>query len=901
MKIEKVIINNFRNYAGKHVFDLTKDITIFYGDNGFGKSSFFDALEWCISGTISRFTSSIENENFKQDIINRYIVSNNENGITECSVSIGFDGKFLVRKFKVDNSLYGNIQVKITNEAHKTLKNTEQQLVNSKERVDEFLSNIFAHNVGFQQGLFGKLMKQTYILSQDQVTEFVTSDDPAARFRSIANIMGFKPLLNLSDNTKKIYSRFNSEYQRVKEELNIINQSIVSKKEAKMEADIYKLNNELKLLSIDINSDISHELEKLKNTAFTSKIEFRRLLILCKDIKEKFTNINDLYENQEVLKGRKKEINNKLDKYRTLQKRLQERIQKINIQSKNLEGYQRTLKETKELESSINPIQPFIMPDNQSLKSQVEKNMRLQKVYEYAFLNYKQYNEYIRICNSSPDNLLKLEKKLSRLKKWKEKRLRIVNSLSDKLIQSQNGVISNLLHHVKGIHEYVEKQSNNGICPVCSSNQGDNLSVSIEKNLEYYSQKANSASAYIQKILSLREAVLNNIKNIDSKIQSVNSQKLTIEMAYNTARPGLRKIKDSKLFDIELMEKELSILKNLIESNEKETRKTNDIINKVVKLRELYEKNDLLRGKIDLNLPLEINKRLLRLRRADNRLNAYIERLSEEIINLKEKISLLEEKFKQFVTLTSQLSIDKTKSFNELIDILYRDINAVDVKLKRLTDLMSKFNVIKQNTRIEKQINELKVKRETLENEIERIEKVMHSLSEYTKDIFGQFGDNAKDYLNQYNSPIQKYFRYLNPLPTRSLVKFEGEDEKLWVKVIFDEKNADTQKTSAKNILSSGQLNVLAISIFLAMNESQRIHDLDFIAIDDPIQNMDDINQFSICDVLGSIDKQVIFSTHDFEFVKLFVKKNEHKKKDIQVYNFKSPYLTPDKIEHILF
>ncbi|MBX9987157.1 AAA family ATPase [Priestia aryabhattai] len=901
MKIEKVIINNFRNYAGKHVFDLTKDITIFYGDNGFGKSSFFDALEWCISGTISRFTSSIENENFKQDIINRYIVSNNENGITECSVSIGFDGKFLVRKFKVDNSLYGNIQVKITNEAHKTLKNTEQQLVNSKERVDEFLSNIFAHNVGFQQGLFGKLMKQTYILSQDQVTEFVTSDDPAARFRSIANIMGFKPLLNLSDNTKKIYSRFNSEYQRVKEELNIINQSIVSKKEAKMEADIYKLNNELKLLSIDINSDISHELEKLKNTAFTSKIEFRRLLILCKDIKEKFTNINDLYENQEVLKGRKKEINNKLDKYRTLQKRLQERIQKINIQSKNLEGYQRTLKETKELESSINPIQPFIMPDNQSLKSQVEKNMRLQKVYEYAFLNYKQYNEYIRICNSSPDNLLKLEKKLSRLKKWKEKRLRIVNSLSDKLIQSQNGVISNLLHHVKGIHEYVEKQSNNGICPVCSSNQGDNLSVSIEKNLEYYSQKANSASAYIQKILSLREAVLNNIKNIDSKIQSVNSQKLTIEMAYNTARPGLRKIKDSKLFDIELMEKELSILKNLIESNEKETRKTNDIINKVVKLRELYEKNDLLRGKIDLNLPLEINKRLLRLRRADNRLNAYIERLSEEIINLKEKISLLEEKFKQFVTLTSQLSIDKTKSFNELIDILYRDINAVDVKLKHLTDLMSKFNVIKQNTRIEKQINELKVKRETLENEIERIEKVMHSLSEYTKDIFGQFGDNAKDYLNQYNSPIQKYFRYLNPLPTRSLVKFEGEDEKLWVKVIFDEKNADTQKTSAKNILSSGQLNVLAISIFLAMNESQRIHDLDFIAIDDPIQNMDDINQFSICDVLGSIDKQVIFSTHDFEFVKLFVKKNEHKKKDIQVYNFKSPYLTPDKIEHILF
>ncbi|WP_393959895.1 AAA family ATPase [Priestia megaterium] len=901
MKIEKVIINNFRNYAGEHIFDLTKDVTIFYGDNGFGKSSFFDALEWCISGTISRLANGTENENFKQDVINRYTVSSNESGITECSVSIVFNDNFLVRKFKVDNNVYGNVHVKVTDKNHKTLKNDKEQPINSKDRVDEFLSNIFKHNAGFQQGLFGRLMKQTYILSQDQVTEFITSEDPADRFRSIANIMGFKPLLNLSDNTKKVYSRFNSEYQRVKDELKAINQSIISKREAKLEADVYQLNNDLQLLGIGINSDINLELEKLKNTSITSRIELRKLLSVCIDIKKKFINISDLHSESRLLEDRKKETSNKLEMYRALQRQLHERTERVKSQSGNMESYRKVLTQIKELESSISSKRPFTMPDNQSLKLQVEENMKLHKTYEYAFLNYKQYNQYNQTCNDYPVKLSTLEDRIIRLNKWKVKRLQVITSISNKLLESKNGIITNLLHHVKGIHEYVEKHSNDGICPVCSSNQGNDLSVSIERNINHYSEKVSSVSIYVQKLIDIREKMLSNIKKIDSEIEFINSEKSSSETSYNLALSGLRKIKDNELFDLRLMEKEPNVLKDTIEFKEKENQRLNDIINKVLKLKDLYTKNTFLKSKIDIGSPEEINNRILRLHKADKRLNNYIQKLLEKDNDLKTAIDSLKEFSKQFLTLTTQVSLDETKNFNELVAIIHREINNIDTKLKHLANLTTTLSVINQNTRIEEQVKELELKQETLHNEIRRIETIMSSLSEYTKGIFDQFGDNAKDYLNQYNSPIQKYFRYLNPLPTRSLVKFEGEDEKLWVKVIFDEKDGEIQKTSAKNILSSGQLNVLAISIFLAMNESQRIHDLDFIAIDDPIQNMDDINQFSICDVLGSIDKQVIFSTHDFEFVKLFVKKNEHKKKDIQIYNFKSPYLTPDKIEHIVF
>lgn len=45
IRIEQVKINNFRNFDGEYKFDFSKDVTIFLGDNGNGKSSIFDAIQ----------------------------------------------------------------------------------------------------------------------------------------------------------------------------------------------------------------------------------------------------------------------------------------------------------------------------------------------------------------------------------------------------------------------------------------------------------------------------------------------------------------------------------------------------------------------------------------------------------------------------------------------------------------------------------------------------------------------------------------------------------------------------------------------------------------------------------------------------------------------------------------
>ncbi|MEG1311521.1 MAG: AAA family ATPase, partial [Romboutsia sp.] len=183
-------------------------------------------------------------------------------------------------------------------------------------------------------------------------------------------------------------------------------------------------------------------------------------------------------------------------------------------------------------------------------------------------------------------------------------------------------------------------------------------------------------------------------------------------------------------------------------------------------------------------------------------------------------------------------------------------------------------------------------------NRVNLIQKKVEGINTYINDLHDYSKQCIEKYLNNEESPVKKYYNYLNPMPVKQSLNFntKNDDEKLLIEIKHNE-NSITRL--ANKTLSSGQLNVLALSIFLAMNEYQRMNNLNMIAIDDPIQNMDDINQFSVCDILGNIQTQLIFSTHDIEFLKLFLKKNNYKKGSIRIFNLESPYLTSNKVNII--
>lgn len=56
--LKSISIQNFRAYRARKEFALGAAVTVLYGPNGFGKTSFFDAVDFAVTGGVSRFSKA---------------------------------------------------------------------------------------------------------------------------------------------------------------------------------------------------------------------------------------------------------------------------------------------------------------------------------------------------------------------------------------------------------------------------------------------------------------------------------------------------------------------------------------------------------------------------------------------------------------------------------------------------------------------------------------------------------------------------------------------------------------------------------------------------------------------------------------------------------------------------
>lgn len=97
MIIQKIEIRNFRSYYGLNTFEFTNGLTLIVGDNGDGKTTFFEALQWLFNTTID----TPQMENFSEKRKSELEVGNSDT----ISVSITFDHdgiKTLEKSFSIE-------------------------------------------------------------------------------------------------------------------------------------------------------------------------------------------------------------------------------------------------------------------------------------------------------------------------------------------------------------------------------------------------------------------------------------------------------------------------------------------------------------------------------------------------------------------------------------------------------------------------------------------------------------------------------------------------------------------------------------------------------------------------------------------------------------------------------
>ncbi|PIC87425.1 hypothetical protein CSV72_05510 [Sporosarcina sp. P20a] len=873
MRLKKLVVNNFRNYIGEVSFNLSKDIIILYGDNGNGKSSFFDAIEWCITGEISRF--SLAKNEYKSVVANSSISIGKE-----CSVAIYFDDYVLKKSF-LKNSPDSYSQT------FTTLYTSElSKLTSGEDKVNQKMGEIISKNVNGKWD--NKILSQAYILSQTQITNFITKDTPKDRYNSLASIMGFEKINNLKNNLSGTAEILLNKVNTIREEVDKIRET-KKKEQVIFDLNIKKIgirNEELKD-KIDINL-YSQKLSVIKDAVSELNRSLNSLSKFNTFNQQNELQFTDLINKTEIKIEQleeiiQKDINSKNQaalKIKQLHEEKTATIKEKEILSQNNENQENMSKSLIRLKNNGYNYNEVLTQELKKQKNQLDIKL---PIFQYAYDNLERY----LVSKEKLDIKIIETKKLKVESKDLEKNIEQVKiDISELLADFSQGIVSNniekLLLLVEDTRLFIsDKSDSEDICPVCDSYVEDIDSV-LNKKIKSIIFESGKHKELIENNIEKRKEFENQQRKLlDSRIEINNLIKIN-EQIILELNSVINSIQNNILFDASLFLydiKKVQRKKIVIEAEHKsliDDLAISQKIDAISKDLSQFENEALKFGSITIE---EFNDLI---NNEEKNLRTIEQRILSNKYEIDRSRKLLNEMSSSLSVLTELFSIYKKNSIPSLKEFLSVELRRFRKEEQKIENIISESTNINELSRIKKYINSIEEEENSLlENKKYFLEK-SRILNNKIVEINLQFGDKASDFLNSIASPIRRYYHYLNPNPSEfNDLYFEitGNNE-LDIQVKNDNNNI-----VANYILSSGQMNVLAIAIFIATNIAQTFSYFDFIAIDDPIQNMDDLNRFSITDVLSQLDQQLIFSTHDSDYVNLFIKKNENRIDNIAVFH----------------
>ena len=126
---------------------------------------------------------------------------------------------------------------------------------------------------------------------------------------------------------------------------------------------------------------------------------------------------------------------------------------------------------------------------------------------------------------------------------------------------------------------------------------------------------------------------------------------------------------------------------------------------------------------------------------------------------------------------------------------------------------------------------------------------------------------------------LQRIYETVDPHPefsaVRLLIDMKRGRGHLWTGVEADRHDGVIRVEEPKTVLSSSQLNVLAVAVFLALNLSQENLPVGLMILDDPLQSLDNVNLLGLADLLRKLRgrRQMMISTHNELLASLFARK----------------------------
>jgi DNA repair protein SbcC/Rad50 len=183
LRVGSLEIQNFRAYRKRQVFDLSADITVLYGPNGFGKTSFFDAMDFVSTGDIGRLACSAGAKFVKAA---KHLDSGNEDSFVALSFTEP-DGTSTISR-SVDDAANARLDDKVVNRKTALSRLTQSSLSQS-DGVQHFLRLFRATHLFSQehQELLADFQKNCQ-LDEAVVSRLLSLEDYASAVNKAAQI-----------------------------------------------------------------------------------------------------------------------------------------------------------------------------------------------------------------------------------------------------------------------------------------------------------------------------------------------------------------------------------------------------------------------------------------------------------------------------------------------------------------------------------------------------------------------------------------------------------------------------------------------------------------------------------------------------------------------------------------
>ena len=859
MKIKKILLYNFKNFRQKTIIDFSKDITFLVGPNGFGKTTIFDAIELGLTGNLSRINkvtaeNIVYNKPFFQNEIGQPVIiklwlekmNGDQLVIVRKLVNSSTDSSNLFAPLKSASQFMLFRQVEVSETNFSSIDNTGLEEI-TQNSIDAFLGINGKYEIEKIFNLFNYIQQEetTFFLKQteqergDSLSFLVKTDKVEKKIKNINTVINVinRKISDLEGQLKNLKQQELSDapYHRLFNHKKFVFDSETPFSNANLDKLLIYQNTLQNIIDFKKNFSIEEFNRKRKRDKrkqdIASDIAIKQALYFL------ILSPNILKSNSQWLWEKYLLDNPILFEYVLLENYLQsyESVVHDCNRRKQLNAYLTNLSAniTEMTEQSITYTQNDILSGDfellkiqvvkfQSLRnnaSQVDKNLsELRQLRgnlgnKFDELRHQHIDENkCPFCNSQFQTFEELKQAYDSYKNY----LTNISSQNSLQLQEEQLLLNKLIQQLK---QKIADEINN-------------LSTDIDKNLLDKLQKLkNSYQSYSQ-----------NVEGFKTFIQSY-----TTMVPYELGRLGFKDYNQQYQLNWQEFQSKLVVdddVYRLLDNNS-----LGNLKEELEELREEFPELQFEKYQLESSSYSKINKSMI-----DNRLH-----------ELKKTIhSAIDKKYAINENLIADAENIFPTYFQSKVEVL-EDIHIGDLENKKL--YLDRQHKLIQN----QQLQDLSSQIETLRITVERLEEINTIYKEEVKQFKIDIVKKLRIPFFIYSAKmLQNYQQGMGIFLTHK--KTTNSDSG---KVAIIRFKSDTNNDhDVMNQLSTGQLAVVSLAFTLSLNTMFKLSDnLNFLMIDDPVQDMDAMNVLSFIEILrhGIIDKyQIILSTYS-DFNALFM------------------------------